>query len=267
MPNAKDAEVRESFTLIGPTGSGKTAQFLTMPGRKFAYIFDPFAMATLRGYDLEYEEFFPEEGDLDPYPRSIRKDKRVLSDRPGDMAEPTLYLRWLEDLNRRYDDGFFDGIDSLLVDSGTLLARALYQRIFYLQEKKGREDERTDYKIAGEKFTEAFWQLTTLPCNLMITMHHELRKDDTSSKTFNRMTIPGASRLMTPRLVSNVWATSIEEKDGKGKYLVQTRPNRENPTIRTSMAFSRLDLFHDMTIKDLTAPEEYGIGAILKNGG
>jgi hypothetical protein len=264
MPNAKDAEVQESFLLIGDTGSGKTSQFLTMPGRRFAYIFDPYAMATLGGHDIEYETFFPEGDDLDPWPRSVRKDKRVESDRPKDAGEPTLYLRWLEDLNKKYDDGFFSAIDSLLIDSGTLLARALHQRVFYLQEKRGREDERTDYKISGEKFTDLFWKLTTLPCHLVMTLHHEMRKDAASSKTFNRMTIPGASRLMSPRLVSNVWATSVEAKGDK--YLVQTKPDRDNPTIRTSRRFSHLDLFQDMTIKDFAKSKEYGIGSILKDG-
>ena len=66
MPNAKDAPL-EVFTIcnVGGTGSGKTLGLLTLPGKKFDYIFDPNALKTLRGHDVDYETFIPEHLDLD----------------------------------------------------------------------------------------------------------------------------------------------------------------------------------------------------------
>jgi len=260
VPNAKDAKILESWLLIGDTGSGKTTLFLTIPGKKFAYLFDPRALATLGGYDIDYEEFYPEGDDLDPYPRSVRKDKSFLSDNPtGRMPEPTLYLRWLEDINKRFDSGFFNDYDAVMIDSGTLLARVGHYRVRWLQEKKKREDERTDYRLSGDMISDALWQFSTLPCHTVVTVHHEMRKDGTTAKVNNRMTLPGGARMVTPRLNSNIWVCTCENN----KYMVQTRPSRENPTVRTSMKFRDMALHHDMTIPDLQNPEKYGIGGIL----
>ena len=55
MPNAKDshAKVAHKILILGKTGSGKTTQFLTLPGKKFIYLFDPNAILTLQdGSDL-----------------------------------------------------------------------------------------------------------------------------------------------------------------------------------------------------------------------
>jgi GTPase SAR1 family protein len=43
MANAKDAHATSTpkILLLGDTGAGKTTQVLTLPGRKFAYLFDP----------------------------------------------------------------------------------------------------------------------------------------------------------------------------------------------------------------------------------
>ena len=62
MPNARDAHETSAhkFFLLGDTGAGKTAQFLTLPGKKFIYLFDPNAILTLRGHDVDYEEYLPD---------------------------------------------------------------------------------------------------------------------------------------------------------------------------------------------------------------
>ena len=56
--NTKDIG-KPSFLLLGPTGSGKTSQILTLPGKTFCYLFDPSSLATLKGHDIEYELFLP----------------------------------------------------------------------------------------------------------------------------------------------------------------------------------------------------------------
>ena len=75
MPNAKDAEVSpvESILAIGTTGVGKTTQFLTLPGKKFIYLFDPNALRSLAGHDVDYEEFRIDSMDLDLSVKSLKK--------------------------------------------------------------------------------------------------------------------------------------------------------------------------------------------------
>jgi len=108
MPNAKDAAdaAYERVIVAGQTGSGKTTQILTLPGKKFVYIFDPNALASLKGHDLDYEIFMPEFTEIDSTLKGFNKGAK--DDKPVSEKEPTLYLRWVEDLNRRDDEGFFD---------------------------------------------------------------------------------------------------------------------------------------------------------------
>ena len=59
MPNAAEAKniAPHTFLMLGPTGSGKTSQLLTLPGKKFAYLFDPNAILSLRGHDITMKNF------------------------------------------------------------------------------------------------------------------------------------------------------------------------------------------------------------------
>src|ERR1035437_388038 len=61
MPNAKDAHTIDQHRILclGDTGSGKTSQILTLPGKKYCYLFDSNALLSLRGYDIEYDEVLP----------------------------------------------------------------------------------------------------------------------------------------------------------------------------------------------------------------
>ena len=63
MPNAKDYTdlATPKFLVLGKTGAGKTAGFLTIPGKKFIYCFDPNSILTLRGHDVDFEEFLPDD--------------------------------------------------------------------------------------------------------------------------------------------------------------------------------------------------------------
>src|SRR5690606_35656817 len=106
MANAKDARqtAARKFLLLGDTGGGKTTQILTSPGRKFAYLFDPNAILSLQGHDLEYEEFLPDRLNLSV--RSLSKDK-------GDKTtsfQNNLYVEWEKDFNERIKGGFFNNI-------------------------------------------------------------------------------------------------------------------------------------------------------------
>src|SRR5258706_6980184 len=114
MPNALEASaVQHRILNLGDTGSGKTTQLLTFPGKKFAYLFDPNAVLSLRGYDVDYEEFLPDKLNLALH--SLAKDKtdkegkvtKLMGDRPT-VHESQLYADWENDFNKRLMEGFFD---------------------------------------------------------------------------------------------------------------------------------------------------------------
>ena len=55
VSNTKDPESgNRKVMAIGPVGVGKTTQERTLPGKKFAYLFDPNARESLQGSDIDY---------------------------------------------------------------------------------------------------------------------------------------------------------------------------------------------------------------------
>jgi hypothetical protein len=94
MPNAKDAELSstESVLALGEIGNGKTSQFLTLPGRKFMYCFDPGALRAIQGYDIEYEEFVADAMDLDISVHSLAKSVTPDRSRVRKKIEPVTYI-------------------------------------------------------------------------------------------------------------------------------------------------------------------------------
>ncbi len=254
--NAQSGEIKHRILMIGGTGTGKTSQLLTLSGRKFAYIFDPAGLSSLEGHDIDYATFFPLPGEVDMAPRSILRKGLQYSDSDGKI-EPTLYNRWRVDINKRALDGFFDGYDIVAFDSLTMLSKAAYDRVLYLQRKVKREDERTDYRLAGEAITNAVQSITSIPCTIYCTVHDQKQKEEVARAP----TIPGGSKTFIPRMFSDIFVTSIETTKEGAKYMMQTRPDRRQTLVKTSV--KGLELFEDVTIDFGRSPEGQGIGGIL----
>ena len=145
MPNAKDAASSPSFhkiLVVGNGGSGKTFQMRTLSGRKFAYLFDPAALLSLQGVDIDYEQYLPDVLELDSSLKGFNKNSK--SDRPTSTREPTVYMRWVEDLNKRHAEGFFANYDWLCIDSLTLLANAVMDRQMWLNGRYGDIEDLAD---------------------------------------------------------------------------------------------------------------------------
>lgn len=248
------------FVLAGDTGTGKTAQFRTFPGRKFAQLFDPAALSTLEDGDCEYEEWLPPASGLRlNTAKVIKQGEGTRLDRG---REPTLYNDWATDFNEKLKGKFFDEVDSYMLDSATLLGHHCLER--ELWNKWG--DERIAYRHAGETMVNALYALASLPCHVLLTLHTKFAEDPTTNRTEHRLTLPGGSKLFLPRLVSALWYTSTVEKEGKTRYLVMTRPQPRWPHVRTPHAFSQLPLYADVTIEEWNAPGRFGIGNMLTEG-
>lgn len=235
--------------LAGDTGTGKTAQFETFPGRRYAMLFDPAASSTLDVSKLDHDMWFPKATDLALLPRRTAKGRT-----------PKLYTSWAADFNEKLKTGFFEKYDSVMLDSLTLLGQAC------LDEELSRIDpgkeERTAYRFAGETMVQVFWALTSLPCHVLMTVHTKFGGKEGEAKEHS-LTVPGGSKLFMPRFVSALWFTSaIESKDGPS-FMALTRPQRMWPHVRTPRAWSDLPLYADMTIKDWSNPGAYGIGALI----
>lgn len=259
MANARDAHgtSNHKFLVLGDTGSGKTTQFLTLPGRKFAYLFDPNAILSLRGYDVEYEEFLPDRLNLSV--KSLSKDKG------GDKTtafKNELYVEWEKDFDDKMSSGFFDDFDCVMLDSMTTFLDLIMDRILTINGRAGQWPQQDDYGPQMNTFVNIIRTFTSMNKILYVTGHMEIKQDSVTKKIFKNPMITGKLKTKIPLLFSDVFATEVEN-DGVGniKHKIQTVPDKMTPTIRT--AFKGLDPFEDVTLDFAQDLVGQGIGGLL----
>jgi hypothetical protein len=277
MGNLKDKMVsgRKRILAVGATGAGKSAQAWTLPGRKFGYVFDPNTLSTWKGLadqlgieppDIDAEEFYPDILNLDSTLKGFRTGSK--SDKPEDIgrtkkqAEPTVYLDFVEDINRRVDEGFFEPYDWLLFDGLTFLSKAVMARNMYINDHYGHIEDLADYRVVGSKISDVFTSLSTLDINIYMTAHWSSFQDEKTKKIEVQINAPGSSRRMLPLVFTDIWLCGRDEKD----YVVRTVPDpRGLQDLRCSIV--GLKDIEDVTIDDFSKAEEFGIGAILTEHG
>lgn len=260
MPNAKNASevTAHRFLVLGDTGSGKTTQMLTLPGRTFAYLFDSNALLSLKGHDVDYEEFLPDRLNLSV--RSLSKDKG------GDKTSSHLnqmYTKWEKDFNERCEDGFFDAYDNIGFDSGTTFLDLIMDRILTINGRAGQWPQQDDYGPQMVAFTNVMRSLTSLGKTLYVTGHLEMQKDKLTERIYRQPMMTGRLKAKIPLLFSDIFVSGVSA-DGKGNvsHTFQTVPDRITTTVRTS--FKGLDPQEDMSL-DFTKPlQGQGLGHLIQ---
>jgi hypothetical protein len=259
MANALTAQStsKRKFFVLGDTGSGKTTQCLTLTGRKFAYLFDPNAILSLKGYDVEYEEFLPDKLNLSV--RSLSKDK-------GDKTTShliDLYVQWEKDFQKKLESGFFDSYDIVILDSITTFLDMIMDRVLTINGRSGNWPQQDDYGPQMLVFTNVMRNLMALDKIIYVTGHMETKQDELTKRIFRTPMMTGRLKTKIPLLFSDIFVCEAEN-DGKGKtkHKIQTVPDRITTCIRTS--FKGLEPFEDVTL-DFSKPlEGQGLGKLMQ---
>jgi GTPase SAR1 family protein len=259
--NALNAEVSpfSRIMLVGPTGSGKSTQIWSLPGRKFVYVFDPNTMATISGCDADYVPFLPEFTEMDATLKGFNKG--AVSDMPrGGKREPSLYMRWVDHINDFEGRKLFERYDWLVFDSMTFIAKALMDRQLYINNRYGDIEELGDYRVVGSKLADVFGTISSLPINIYSTGHIQTYEDDKTKKVVTQIMLPGKGRTMLPLSHTDTWEARAGEK--AGTYEVKTVPeSRGLQEIRSAM--KGLKPVEDVTIRNFKRASEFGIGALI----
>lgn len=267
MPNAKDAETKsfQRILLVGDTGSGKTTQIATLPGKKFVYIFDPNALESLRGFDVDYEEFLVDELELDATIKGFNKNARP-DDRSPSNVEPQQYMRFINDFNDKSKEGFFNDYDWIIFDSLTFLQKILMDRQMWINKRYGGVEELADYRVVGSKESDVFRSITSMKINIFCTGHLRTWQDEITKKVSTELNLMGSAKTIMPLMYTNIWLAQCMTEGDKQKYIIRTVPDRRGlQNIRSSLRGLKPE--EDVTIADFSKPEQFGIGKLLKTKG
>lgn len=259
MPNARSPHSRVTMKVLalGNTGAGKTTQFLTLPGKKFIYLFDPNAILSLQGYDVDYEEFLATGMNLDV--KSLSKDnKRVPVMRSTSAA---MYEAWERDFEDRIRSGFFADYDWLGFDSFTTLSSMVMDEILRINNRPDTWPGQDDYGPQMLTLTNIVRQAAALPINIYFTGHIETRQDKVTKKVNTQPMMTGRLVQNLPLIFSEIFLLECTTGPTAVTYTLQTKPDSEFKTVRTSI--KGLELFEDVTI-DFSQPiVGQGLGGIL----
>jgi hypothetical protein len=259
MANARDAHERSArkILLLGDTGSGKTTQLLTLPGRKFAYLFDPNAILSLQGHDIEYEEFLPDKLNLSV--KSLSKDKG--GDKTTNYVND-MYVQWEKDFKEKLTGGFFDNFDVIAMDSATTFLDLIMDRMLTINGRAGAWPQQDDFGPQMQTFTNVCRQLMALNKIILMTGHLEAKKDELVGRIFRQPMMTGRLRTKIPLLFSDIFVCEVEN-DGRGsiKHKIQTVPDRMTTSVRCSI--KGLQPFEDVTIDWKKPVEGQGIGGLM----
>jgi hypothetical protein len=196
--------------------------------------------------------------ELDATIKGFNKDAR--SDKPASAREPTAYLRFVDDINKRVAENFFDDYDWLIFDSLTYIARAIMDRNLFLNKRYGDVEERSDNKVVGMKLADIFSSIVTLPINIYATGHIATYENEKTHRLDTELNLPGRARSIIPLGFTDIW---LAYRADDGRYMVRTKPDaRGLQDIRATLPVSETE---DVTIPrfDATVAGKAGIGRLL----
>ena len=263
MPSAKDLKpgMNKKILAYGPTGSGKSGLFTSIPGRKFAYIFDESGLDPLVGLDIDYETFFPDPLTVDVVVTPKRGSDPQAVKRP---PKPEAYINFRDHIQPAIDEGFKD-YDVIGFLSVTNLAVAIIDRIAAIDNRLDKAYELSDYNLVGITMARLFRRVFSVQGKIFyLEAHSDMVQDELTKKIINELDIGKRQRREIPKMLSDVWVTHCETRDNKPHFTLQTLPDKAFPIAKNSMG---LDATLDITF-NLTQPREsQGVGQIFKNKG
>lgn len=240
MPSTRDLKPEQGFRImaLGAAGSGKTTAFVTLSGRKFAYIVDPNSLRSLQGSDIDYELFQPDVStfNLRSLSASGRKDQATIRD-SGSEA----YIEWERHFESALESGLLLGYDWVMLDSISTFADMIMDRVLVLNNRAGQVPQQDDYSPVMVSLRNIVRRLCSLQradgtfVNIYVTGHLEPNKDELTGRIFNTPLLIGKLRQKLPILFSDLLIFEADTtKEGKVSYSVATTPSKMNPGTRCS---------------------------------
>lgn len=268
MPNAKDQTEREQsekIFLTGILGGGKTSQILTLPKPAFCYIFDPGGYNAIKGHDVEYEEYLPHKLNItvEPIPKGGGVPTNIV--KGTERLKAQAYAQWEEHFMESLDNGFFDKFQTIGLDSITTLSDIAMDDILARMGLLGYPPELAHYNVLKTQISRILRALCALEKTLLVTGHTMYRQNDTSMKMMNEILITGDLQVRAPLLFSSVLRADYEvQADQTKKFTVQSIKDKYNENLKSNIP--GIQGIQDVTIKDFSKPENYGLGYLIKRG-
>lgn len=199
-------------------GGGKTRLGKTCRLPLHIDSFDPGGTKTLRD-EIEGKKTSTKD---DPYQATgkILADTRFEIEDP---MKPTAFELWDKEYHRRKREGYFDYIGTYMIDSSTTWAAAAMNVILKKACRLGGPPFQQDYLPAMSMIENAIKDMLTLPCDVILTAHLDVDKDEASGKMFVGPMFVGKLKQRIPLLFDELYCAQVKRTSSGEVYSLLTR--------------------------------------------
>ncbi len=270
MPDIQNASdltklTADKFIIQGPSGSGKSTIAATLPGKTLVLLLDPAGRSAYEGHPhIDVIVYEIQMLDITPYSLTKAVRQGQVADPVTHGKEPETYMRFGRDWEELWNTGKFMEYDNVVVDSITTLSALAMDYVQAKNNRYGQPPQIDDYTPQMIGITKVFRVGTMLPMRVVFIMHEEMVQDGLTQKIVNQPLVTGKLKSQLPILVNHHLRCEAvaDPTTKKTKFLLQVRPDRYTPAIKSS--FKGLDERIDVTITDFKNVQTQGLGKVLK---
>lgn len=140
-----------------------------------------------------------------------------------DPMKPTAFELWDREYARRKREGYFDHIGTYMIDSATTWASAAMNVILKKAGRLGGPPFQQDYLPAMAMIENAIKDIITLPCDVILTAHLDVDKDEATGRMFVGPLFVGKLKQRIPLLFDELYCAQVKKSAAGEQYSLLTR--------------------------------------------
>jgi hypothetical protein len=230
--------------IFGDIGTGKTSILDTCRMPLHVDSFDPGGTKVLRRGIAEGR---------------IIVDSRYENEDPKEGKAVVLYEKTFKE---RKDNGYFNYFGTYALDSMTTLGIAAMN---FILKKRGRKDgipqsgagAENDYVAQRSVLEPLIRDILTLPCDVILIAHPDLRTDENTSKKFIGPLVTGQMSMTLPLMFDEIYAAMVQTTKDEPAYVLLTRQNGIYRCRSRLSKEGKISMYEEQDIKKILAKAGY----------
>lgn len=140
-----------------------------------------------------------------------------------DPMSPTAFALWDKVYHERKKMGYFDHVGTYVIDSATTWASAAMNVILKKAGRAGGAPQQNDYLPSMMMIENAIKDILTLPCDVVLTAHLDVDKDEATGKMFIGPLFVGKLKQRLPLLFDELYNMQVKRTAKGDEYQLLTR--------------------------------------------